>query len=236
MSHTLHRLGKRGGLASDWVVLAMSARGVNRRGSAALLRRFLRMAMSYGPVNFGDMKTGNVLTRGPRAILSRIRDDSLLNVVFDSEGSLLPFLEELREADLGLSVVVSGLLERGCRCAAKAGLVPHTLALSLGVWGRTERLPDERTLEITTMCGHGLVSPRFARLMAGKVAAGEMTASRAARELARPCVCGAFNPVKAEKVLGKMAGGRAKAGRPRASGGDGGSSRSRSKRAAAARH
>lgn len=235
MSHTLHRTGKKSALGGDWIVLAMSARGVNRRGSALLLRRFLRMAMRHGPANFGDMRTGNALTHGPRAILSKIRDDSLLNVVFDSEGPLLRFLEELREADIGLSVVVSGLLDRGCRCAAKAGLVPNTLALSLGVWGRTERLPDEGTMEVTTMCGHGLISPRFVRLMAGKVASGETTVAQAARKLARPCVCGAFNPARAEKVLGKMVREDAKAARPRASRGDGGSSRSRSKRAAGAR-
>jgi len=213
----------------------MSARGVNRRGSIPRLRRFLRMSLKYGPVNFGDMRSGSFFTKGPRPLLSGMREDSLLNVVFDSEQALGRFLEELGRARLGLSVVVSGLLERGCRCARKAGLVPHTFALSLGTWGRTNRLPDTRTMEITTMCGHGLISPAYVRLMAGKAAAGEMSASEAAAELAKPCICGAFNPVRATDLLEKMCRRRVSAVRSRTSHGDGGSSPKRSKRAAGVR-
>jgi hypothetical protein len=235
MSHTLHRLGNKSALAGDWVVLAMSAQGINRRGSILRLRRFLRISLKHGPVNFGDMCMGNSFTKDPCELLSGIREDSLLNVVFDSEEAVRRFLEELGRARLGLSVVVSGLLERGCRCARKAGLVPHTFAMSLGVWGRTKKLPDKRTMEITTLCGHGLVSPRYVRLMAGKVAAGEMSDFEAASELARPCVCGAFNPVRAAELLGKTSRRSPKASRPRALHGDGGSSLSRSKRAAGAR-
>jgi len=235
MSHTLHRLGKMGALEGDWIVLAMSARGVNRRGSIPRLRRFLRMSLKHGRVNFGDMRAGSSFTKNPRELLSGMREDSLLNVVFDSEKALRRFLEELGKARLGLSVVVSGLLERGSRCARKAGLLPHTYAMSLGTWGRTNRLPDEQTMEITTMCGHGLISPRYVHLMAGKVAAGEMSASEAASELAKPCVCGAFNPVRAAELLGKMARRRLKSARSRDSHGDGGSSPSRSKRAAGVR-
>lgn len=205
MSHTLHRLGKNGALMGDWVVLAMSAPGVNRRGSIACLRRFLRMSLKYRPVNFGDMRAGNAFTRDLSELLSGIREDSLLNVVLDSEQALGRFLKELGRARLGLSVVVSGLLGRGCRCARKAGLVPHTYAMSLGAWGRKNRFSDEPTMEITTMCGHGLISPAYVHRMAGKVAAGEMSSSEASAELAKPCVCGIFNPVRAADLLGKMA-------------------------------
>lgn len=235
MSHTLHRLGKGTALKGDWVVLAMSARGVNRRGSIPRLKRFLRMSLKCHPVNFGDMRSGSSFTKGSQALLSEMREDSLINVVFESEQALGRFLEELGRARLGLSVVVSGLLDRGCRCARKAGLVPHTFAMSLGAWGRTNRLPDARTMEITTMCGHGLVSPAFVRLMAGKASAGEMSTSEAAAELAKPCVCGIFNPVRAAELLGKMSGGRVSSALSRASHGDGGSSPKRSKRAAGAR-
>ncbi len=225
MSHTLHRTGRSRDLARDWILLAMSARGINRRGSSVPLRRFLEMAMKHGPVNFGDMRAGNVLGMDPRRLLSGINENSLLNVVFDSEKRVRRFLEDLREADLGLSVVVSGPIEKGCRCVREAGLYPHSLAYSLGIWGRKERLPEGRVLEITTMCGHGLVSFASVLRMEIEVAEGRKTAADAAARLARACVCGAFNPVRAARLLA----------RTRASRGDGGSSRKPSKRAAGAR-
>jgi hypothetical protein len=218
-------MGKPADLAGDWIVLAMSARGINRRGSAARLKRFLRMSLKHGPVNFGDMRTGNSFTGNPREILLKITENSLLNVVFDSEARVRGFLAGLRNADLGLSVVVSGLLARGCRCGREAGLSPNALAYSLGIWGRKENLPENRILEITTMCGHGLVSFASALRRDEEVAAGRMTAVDASARLARACVCGAFNPVRAARLLA----------RPRASREGGGSSRRRSKQADGAR-
>jgi hypothetical protein len=221
VSHTLHRMGRPADLAGDWIVLAMSARGINRRGSAGRLKRFLRMSLKHGPINFGDMRTGSSFAGNHREILLKISESSLLNVVFDSEARVRGFLAELRNADLGLSVVVSGLLARGCRCVREAGLSPNTLAYSLGIWGRKEKLPESRILEITTMCGHGLVSFASARRMEEDVAAGRTTAAEASARLARACVCGAFNPVRAARLLA----------RPRASREGGGSSRRRSIRA-----
>ncbi len=235
MSHTLHRLGKIGVLEGDWIVLAISAQGVNRRGSVPRLRRFLQMSLKYGPINFGDMRSGSSLTKDPHELLSGMREDSVLNIVFDSEKALCRFLKELRRARLGLSVVVSGLLDRGSRCVRKAGLLPHTYAMSLGTWGRTNSLPDKQTLEIMTMCGHGLISARHVGLMAGKVATGEMKASEAASVLAKSCVCGAFNPVRAAGILERMARRLPKSSQFHALNEDGGSSPSRSQRAAGVR-
>ena len=225
MSHTLHRIGKPADLAGDWIVLAMSARGINRRGSAARLKRFLRMSLKHGPVNFGDMRTGSSFSGDHGGLLRKISEDSLLNVVFDAETKVRAFLTELREADLGLSIVLSGLLARGCRCVREAGLSPNAFAYSLGIWGRRKKLPENHILEITTMCGHGLVSFASARRMEEEVASGRMTAAEASARLARACVCGAFNPVRAARLLA----------RPRASHEGGGSSRKRSTRAAGAR-
>ena len=213
----------------------MSAKGINRRGSAPRLRRFLEIALNHGPVNFGDMRTGNGLTTNHREILRRIREDSLLNVVFASKESLFGFLAALKEADLGLSIVVSGLMDEACRCARREGFVPHTLAFSLGVWGRKEKLAEKGILAITTMCGHGLVAPGLVRLMAGKVADGGMSAEEAASELAKPCVCGAFNPVRAAALLRRGFRDHAAGRRPDPSRGGGGSFPIRSKRAAGVR-
>ena len=59
MSHTLHRRGTEESLKNDYVVFAMSAKGVNEVGSNVKLQRFLEIMNQYGPVNLGDMRTGN---------------------------------------------------------------------------------------------------------------------------------------------------------------------------------
>lgn len=79
--------------------------------------------------------------------------------MYDSEEKVKKVLKELKEVDLGLSVVVSGFYEEIFKLLSEVGLSPHTVNLSLGVWGRTERLPPQEVLEITTMCCHGMISP-----------------------------------------------------------------------------
>jgi hypothetical protein len=54
------------------------------------------------------------------------------------------------------------------------------------------------------MCGHGLVSARLVESLAAAVRAGRCSAEKAALQLARPCVCGAFNPVRAARLLKKL--------------------------------
>ena len=74
MSHTLHRQGTIENLANDYVVFAMSAKGINEKGSAAKLQDFLRMALHYNPVNAGDTKTGNVYQLDAEEIIQQIKD------------------------------------------------------------------------------------------------------------------------------------------------------------------
>jgi len=50
MTHTLHRLGNPANLADDYVVFAMSAKGINEKGSAIALRKFLEIASEYEPI------------------------------------------------------------------------------------------------------------------------------------------------------------------------------------------
>jgi hypothetical protein len=207
MTHTLHRLGNPHNLSDDFVVFAMSAKGINENGSAALMRRFMQMAFELDPVNAGDMKTGNILTHSQQAILDGIQDVSIVHAVFVDEEQVATLLERVREADLGISVVVSGLFERVRDTSETAGLRQHTVECSGGVWGRTDKLPDAALMQVTTMCGHGMVAARLVERMARDVRRGKMTAEEAALELARPCVCGVFNPVRAARLLAAIAAG-----------------------------
>jgi hypothetical protein len=207
MTHTLHRLGTPENLVDDYVVLAMSAKGINEAGSAPKLRRFLEMAFAHQPINAGDMKTGNIVNTSREEILEGIQDVSIVHAVFASEQQVAAFLQDLRKADLGISVVVSGLIDGTARCAQQAKLSPHTVEYSLGIWGQTERLPDTETLQITTMCGHAMVAANLVHEMVGEVRQGRISAEEAALSLAGHCVCGIFNHQRAARLIAAMAQG-----------------------------
>ncbi len=64
-----------------------------------------------------------------------------------------------------------------------------------------DRLPDGRILELTTMCGHGMVSANFAQKMLLMVKEGRVTPERASQYMSKFCTCGVFNPSRAARVL-----------------------------------
>ena len=57
---------------------------------------------------------------------------------------------------------------------------------------------------MTTMCGHHQVSPRLVEKMADDVKTGHLTPEAAAEQLAYPCVCDIFNPVRAATLLAEI--------------------------------
>jgi hypothetical protein len=207
MTHSLHRQGTPENLQNDYVVFAMSAKGYNEVGSAAKMREFLRIVRRHGPVNMGDMKTGNWFQVEPEKIEADVQDTSIVHVVFNDIDTVAVVLKELQEADLGLSVVVSGLLGSVRETCRKLGMTPapHTVEHSLGVWGKVELLPGEKVLKVSTMCGHGMVAFGLIKEAVADVKGGRSTPEEAARRLAEPCVCGIFNPVRAAELLRKMA-------------------------------
>lgn len=204
MSHTLHRRGTPVNLEGDYVVFAMSAKGFNSENSKHALREFLEIVEKYGWVNMGDMKTGGYYLVGKEAILEGVQDTSIVHGVFDSKEEMAGAVKELKEADLGVSIIISGILENVRDAMLENGLEPHTVELSLGIRGRTERLPEDDLLEITTMCGHGMVSQTFVREMLMDIKKGRRTAGEAGNYLATPCVCGVFNPRRAQLLLEEL--------------------------------
>jgi hypothetical protein len=205
MTHTLHRLGNTGNLADDFVVFAMSAKDINEKGSAALLRRFMEICFEFDPANAGDMKTGNILACSRQDILDNIRDVSIVHAVFTDENTVAALLKRIKQADLGVSVVVSGLFDRVAAAADEAGLRQHTVECSGGIWGKTRKLPPADVLQITTMCGHGMVAAALVEHYARRIRHGKITVEEAALRLAEPCVCGVFNPVRAARLLQAVA-------------------------------
>jgi len=205
MTHTLHRRGSTPSLEGDYVVLAMSAKGFNESGAAAKLTKMREIMSKYNPVNVGDMKSGNIFMQHKGVVFEETRDISIVHAVYTNPQDVERALTELRTANLGISVVVSGLFHKTMKAATQAGCKCHTIQYSLGIFGRTELLPSEDVLEITTMCGHHQVSPRLVEKLADDIKAGRLTPKAAAEQLAYPCVCGVFNPARAAALLAEKA-------------------------------
>lgn len=207
MSHTLHRYGpEKKDLEGDYIVFAIAAQTVNAKGISPEFKVFEEITKKYNPVNYGDMKTGNIFNVGDEAITEGYRDNTIVHAVYTDLDSVAAVLDELSKAQLNVSIVVSGLLEETAECCHKAGIAPHTVEYSLGIWGQTERLPDEDVLRISTMCGHGMLSFNLIKSLAEKVKKGSITPKAAAEKLAGLCHCGVFNPARAELIFKKMAG------------------------------
>ncbi len=205
MTHTLHRQGSKESLDKDYIFLCMAAKGFNEDGADEKMREFLRTMMRHNPVNAGDMRSGNMFNSDMDDILSKVTSTSIVHGVFIDSDTATKVLQELKDADLGMSVVVSGPFDSvDCICEA-AGLKPHSVDFSAGIWGKTEKLPGNDLLEVTTMCGHAMIAANLVKSMADEVKAGRKTADEAAKVLAPQCACGIFNPDRAAKLLTAMA-------------------------------
>jgi len=203
MTNTLHRRGGPESLEHDYVIFAGTAKGVNRREAAAKLREFARICLRHQPVNIGSSQQGNVLQEqfDAERFIAGIQDSHRVNAVFTELAALQAVVEELTRADLGLCIVISGLLEGAQACCRQAGFERHSVESSLGFWGATDRLPEREVLELNTLCGHGMVSFNFIRKMIEQVKLRRLTPGAAARMLGRCCECGVFNPARAERLL-----------------------------------
>ena len=204
MTHSLHRRGTAESLSEDYVMIMLRSIGINDSGYLPKCQEFLRIALRHNPINIGSEMKGSMYEYKPEEIIADAKGDS--HVVFDNPQALTEFLRDLKEADLGLSVVVSGIFENVDECLEKAGLKHHTANFSLGIWGKTEKLPSNDILELTTMCGHGLIATNLVKAMVKEIKAGTKTPEEAAKVLAPNCTCGIFNPARAAKLLAKAAG------------------------------
>lgn len=204
MTHTIHRFGRPEDLEYDYSIIYISARNYNRQGSQPKIRRFLELAQKHNAVNFGNMEAGSMLVIGPEKVVEAVKDGTTVQAVFASQDDVVNIMSDLVKEDLGLSVIVQGLEHRVRECCQAAGVKPHTWNHSLGIWGKTELLPDENVLEVTTMCGHGLVSVSLVKKVFEDIQKGKTTLKKAAKTLAKPCICGMINPVRLERLLERI--------------------------------
>ena len=206
MTNTLHRRGTIESLKNDYIIFAHTARTINDAGSAPKLREFMRICSKHHPVNMGESKQGNIHQNDidSEKLITNLKDGAGAVAVFTNLDTLQKVVEELIQADLGLSIIISGLLDEVQQCCRRAGIERHSVEQSLGIWGAKDRLPDRQTLEFNTMCGHGMVSFNLIRKMIDYVKLRRLTPKEAARIMAKCCECGAFNPARAEILLEKV--------------------------------
>lgn len=206
MTHTLHRVGSRESLQGDWVFLCMPSKDINHEESGPKLRKFLELCLKNNCVTLGDCRKGNEYHQLSREnMLNHVEDRAVVTATFNNKNAVMDMIEDLKQADLGLSIVISGLVDEVGECCSKTGLKPHTVEHSLGRWGKTEKLPPQEILEIATMCGHSMISVNFILEMIEKVKKGKITAEAAADELFKPCMCGIFNTDRAAKLIAEIA-------------------------------
>ena len=205
MTHSLHRMGSY--LDNEIVFILTPSRGINSQEAETKIKRFLDIIIANEPVHYGDDRVGNRYTAGYDEIVGRLEGITNIHAVFNDRKKAQKALREIVEADLGLSVVVSGLFKTAKACCEAAGLCYHSIEHSLGIWGKTALLPNEKTLEILTMCGHGLISANLIQSMADAVRTKEKTAEEAAEAMAELCLCGIFNTERAVRILTEMASG-----------------------------
>jgi len=205
MTHTLHRQGSKESLDKDYIFLCMAAKGFNEDGADEKMREFLRIMMRHNPVNAGDMRSGNMFNSNMDDIVSKVSSTSIVHGVFTDSDTATKVLQELKDADLGMSIVVSGPFDSvDCICKA-AGLSPHSVDFSGGIWGNTKKLPAKEVQEVTTMCGHAMVASNLVKSLVDDLKAGQITADEAGKELAKQCACVIFTPDRAAKLLTAMA-------------------------------
>ena len=189
MTHSLHRKGKIEDLKGDYVILAMLASSINDiyPDSRQKLLRVGEILNEYNPINIMPKPAWKI--------------SPVITANFSNIETVKEVLKVLKKEDLGISIVVSGLLSEVKEAVKEVDLNLHTIHFSLGTFGKKKLLPNEQILEITTMCGHHTVSPQSISYYVKSIDQGKITVEKAAKKLSKPCVCGIFNTSRAIQIL-----------------------------------
>lgn len=213
MTHSLHRDGSRESLQTDFPVLAMVARQFDivndeaKKRTLDKLQAIFDVFVRHQPSNYGSLYVPGTHAHGmtDSELRAGLKANGFVGCVFSERTALKNALQELKARDFGISIIVSGLIDEVFSICDEVGLQPHTIDLSLGVWGNKKLLPKAELMEITTMCGHALVSAALVEDLVDQVRSKSITAQQAAAELAKPCVCGIFNQKRAAELIAKLA-------------------------------
>ncbi|MFP3951765.1 MAG: hypothetical protein ACLFVP_06485 [Candidatus Bathyarchaeia archaeon] len=224
MTHTHHRRGSRESLEKDYVILSMVDSAVEEQQEYngpldERVKRFLEICRRHKPVALlaktdgerlrylqgwkPEMDSGSHTASKLNEVANcdTLADEGIGHAVYTDADTVRDVLGELKKADLGISIVVSGIFDEVFEACREAGLKPHTVNMSLGAWGKTELLPETPVIELCTMCGHAMISSKLAEHMIEKAKRGEITPTEAAVELGKQCTCNIFNTERAVDII-----------------------------------
>lgn len=195
MTHSLHRVGSEDTFQDDYVFISRPAMGFNHVGCTPKVQRTLEIIFDEGPTNLGSLTTQENLMLGidPQEMIAKTEDNSPVMCCFHEREKVVNVLKQLKKEEIGLSVVVTGLIDNVTDICTEVGLTPHSVDISLGIHGNVELLPSEEIMCLTTMCGHGMIAAGLVEQMKKAVKNGRVSPEAAARILAKPCYCGIFN-------------------------------------------
>jgi hypothetical protein len=202
MTHTLHRRTDHISGIEDFTILCMAAQKYNDKGAGEKLKKIFKLVSDSNPDNLANDNLGGRYTGyTDEEILEHMGDKAYIGAAFSDRSRLRDALIKIKEADLGMSVVVTGNYKVVFEILKEIGLQPHTVNMSLGIFGKKEVLPREEVLAISTMCGHGMVTRRRIENVIEEVRLGKVTPEEGGRRLASTCTCGIFNAKLAAQVL-----------------------------------
>ena len=206
MTHSLHRRGDVESLKKDFLVLSCTAKGFNDGWYREPAKEFVRIVMKHKPVNGGDMRTGNILYKTPQEIIDNVTSTTILEWTFDDKQNVIELVRELKDRDLGISIVLTGMIDEANDVVEKAGLPKvHTREYSLGTLGKVRVLPEYEVLEFTTMCGHAMIASEQVKKAIVDSRKGHCSVREAAVQMGKCCSCGNFNVNRAVELLEKNA-------------------------------
>lgn len=216
MTNTLHLYGRAKSFDDDYIIFAIPCKGLNDQGAVEKLKAFLEICSRHDPVSVGNSEMSSYrpstklrpsvhwsreLAPDHRSVVEAVHALRTVAAVFDTRSKAESCLREVIEADLGLSVNVATSVDGARDVAGACGIKRHSVEYSLGFDDPHDHLPSARVLELSTMCGHGMVSSALAAKMLDLVREGRRNPDEAAVILARFCPCGAFNAVRAKRLL-----------------------------------
>jgi hypothetical protein len=189
-------------LRSDYVFLCTPVIGVNSQGAAEKMLKMLDILLDVGTTNIGFYSHGSLMTGiNFDSVRKDFNNNSRLRCCFDDREKLREVLRRLKAEDAGLSITISGPIAEILQMAGDLSLKPHTINISCGVFGKKELLSGETEMEITTMCGHGMIASRLVKDTISRLYTGEIDLDGAVQRLGEPCTCGIYNPTRTREIL-----------------------------------
>lgn len=219
MTHSNHRRGSRESLMNDWVVFCFPSID----NTPEVHKGFRDILSKHDPISCTTtVKVDGVSKRMRYAKYWDKKYDSGVHesvtleefknaektkggsAVYADKEAVQKVVNDLVDAELGLSVIVSGIFDEVYDICEKAGIQAHTANMSAETMGNMSLMPEPEILEFTTMCGHAFVATNLVRHLLDRVKSGKMTPERASVEMAKQCTCNFFNVERASKLIEAM--------------------------------